>query len=98
MDDLFVFGFLNSESTWTKTLLAVANPGTSCEFRKCTSNSFSCNFLDLAINQSPRGIISSGMFDKHIQLENAGIDMVCMHHAHSNISMTSKLGIIKIQF
>jgi hypothetical protein len=75
----------------------VANPGTSCEFRNCTSNSFSCNFLDLAITQSPRGI-SSGMFDKHIQLENAGIDMVCMHHAHSNISMTAKLGIIKIQF
>jgi hypothetical protein len=41
--------------TWTKTVLVMAYILKCCELN-CTSNVFSCNFLDLGINQSPRGL------------------------------------------
>ncbi len=63
----------------------------------CTSKGFSCNFLALAVNQSPQGI-SCDIFDKRSQLEYASIEMIRMPHVHSNISITAKLGVINSQF
>jgi len=63
----------------------------------CTSKGFSCNFLDLAVRQSPQGL-SCDIFDKCSQPEYAGIEMIRMPHVHSNISMTAKLGVINSQF
>jgi hypothetical protein len=37
-------------------------------------------------------------FDERSQPEYAGIEMIRMPHAHSNISMTVKLGVIDSQF
>jgi hypothetical protein len=71
-------------------------PKTSCELN-CTSKGFSCIFLDLAVRQSPQGL-SCDIFDKRSQPEYAGIEMIRMPHVHSNISMTSKLGVINSQF
>jgi len=71
-------------------------PKTSCELN-CMSEGFSCNFLDLAVRQSPQGF-SCDIFDKHSQPEYAGIEMIRMSHVHSNISMTVKLGVINSQF
>ncbi len=68
----------------------------SCEVN-CTSRGFSCNFLALAVNQSPQGI-SCDAFDKHFQPEYASIEMIRMPHVHSNISITAKLGVINSQF
>ncbi len=49
--------------TWIKTLLVVAySLKTSCDLY-CTSDCFSCAIVDLAINQSPRGL-SFDIFDK----------------------------------
>jgi len=45
------------------------------------------------VKQNPQGI-SCDIFDKHPQPEYAGIDMICMPHVHSNISITTKLGVI----
>jgi hypothetical protein len=61
------------------------------------SKGFSCDFLDLAMRQSPQGL-SCDLFDKHSQPEYAGIEMIRMPHVHSNISMTAKLGVINSQF
>jgi len=71
-------------------------PKTSCELI-CTSKGFSCNFLDLTVSQSPQGF-SCDIFDKRSQPEYAGIEMIRMPHVHSNISMTTKLGVINSQF
>jgi hypothetical protein len=71
-------------------------PKTSCELN-CTSRGFSCDFLDLAVRQSPQGL-SCDIFDKHSQPEYAGIEMIRMPYVHSNISMTVKLGVINSQF
>jgi hypothetical protein len=71
-------------------------PKTSCKLN-CTSKGFSCNFLDLAVNQSPQGI-SCDIFDKRSQPECAGIEMICVPLIHSNISITAKLGVINSQF
>ncbi len=71
-------------------------PKTSCELN-CISKGFSCNFLDLAVRQSPQGL-SCDIFLKHSQPEYAGIEMIRMSHVHSNISMTAKLGVINSQF
>jgi hypothetical protein len=60
------------------------------------SKGFSCNFLDLAVQQSPQGL-SCEIFDKHSQPEYAGIEMIRMSHVLSNISMTAKLGVINSQ-
>ncbi len=49
------------------------------------------------MRQSPQDL-SSDIFDKHFQREYAGIEMFRMPHVHSNISMTSKLGVINSQF
>ncbi len=57
----------------------------------------SCNFLDLAVKQSPQGM-SCDIFDNCSQPVFAGIEMVCMPNVHSNISITAKLGIINSQF
>jgi hypothetical protein len=67
-------------------------PKTSCELN-CMSEGFSCNFLDLAVRQSPQGL-SCDIFDKRSQAEYAGIEMIRMPHVHSNISMTAELGVI----
>jgi hypothetical protein len=64
-------------------------PKTSCELH-CSSKRFSCSFLDLVV-QSHQGI-SCGIFDKRSQPEHGGIDMICMPHVHSNISIIAKLG------
>jgi hypothetical protein len=61
------------------------------------SKGFSCNFLDLAVRQSPKGL-SSDLFDKSSQPEYAGIEMIRMPDVHSNISITVKLGVINSQF
>ncbi len=61
------------------------------------SKGFSCNFLDLAMRQSPQGL-SCDIFDKRSQPEYAGIEMIRMPYVHSNISMTAKLGVISSQF
>jgi hypothetical protein len=71
-------------------------PKTSCAWN-CTSKGFCCNFLDLVGRQSPQGL-SCDIFYKHSQLEYAGIEMIRMFHVHSNISMTTKLGVINNQF
>jgi hypothetical protein len=61
------------------------------------SKGFSCNFLDLTVRQSPRGL-SCDISDKRSQPEYAGIEMIRMPHVHSNISMTAKLEVINSQF
>jgi hypothetical protein len=61
------------------------------------SKGFSCNFLDLAVRRSPRGL-SCDIFDKSSQPEYAGIEMIRMPDVHSNISITVKLGVINSQF
>jgi len=71
-------------------------PKTSCELN-CTSKGFSCDFLDLAVRQSPQGL-SCEIFDKCSQPEYAGIEMIGMPHVHSNISMTAKLAVIIVNF
>jgi hypothetical protein len=48
------------------------HPKTYCEL-DCTSRGFSCNFLDLAVNQCPQGI-SCDIFDKCSQPEYAGLN------------------------
>jgi len=99
VDDLFVPDFPDFEN------FMYLNPGsfgsgiypkTSCELN-CTSNGFSCNFLDLTATQSPQGL-SCDNLDKHSQLEYAGIEMIRMPPVHSSISMTAKLGVINSQF
>jgi hypothetical protein len=64
-------------------------PKTSCELH-CSSKGFSCSFLDLVV-QSHQGI-SCGIFDKRSQPEHGGINMICIPHVHSNISIITKLG------
>jgi hypothetical protein len=49
------------------------------------------------VKQNPQGI-SCDIFDKHPQPEYAGIDMICMPHVHSNISIIAKLGVIYCQY
>jgi hypothetical protein len=53
----------------------------------CTSKGFSCNFLDLAVRQSVKGL-SCDIFDKRSQPEYAAIEMIRMPHVHSNISIS----------
>jgi hypothetical protein len=99
VDDLFVadfpdfenFMYLNQDSFGSGIY-----PNTSCKLN-CTSKGFSCNFLDLTVRQSPQGLYCD-IFDKHSQPEYAGIEMIRMPHVHSNISMTTKLGVINSQF
>jgi hypothetical protein len=71
-------------------------PKTSCDLY-CTSDCFSCAIVDLAINQSPRGL-SFDIFDKFTQQEYACIDIICILHVHSNTYITAKLGIINSPF
>jgi hypothetical protein len=59
-------------------------PKTSCELN-CMSKGLSCNFLDLAVRQSPQGLCCD-IFDKRAQPEYAGVEMIRMPHVHSNIS------------
>jgi hypothetical protein len=99
VDDLFVpdfpdfvnFMYLNQDSFGSGIY-----PKISCELN-CTSKGFSCNFLDLAVRQSPQGL-SCDIFDNCSQPEYAGIEMIRMPHVHSNISMTAKLGVVNSQF
>jgi hypothetical protein len=49
------------------------------------------------VKQNPQGI-SCDIFDKRPQPEYAGIDIICMPHVHSNISITAKLGVIYCQY
>jgi hypothetical protein len=66
---------------------------TSCELN-CTSKSFSCNFLDLAVKQILK-------IYRVISLTNVlyeGIEMIHMPRVHFNISITAKLGVINSQF
>jgi hypothetical protein len=44
------------------------------------------------VRQSPQGL-SCDIFDKRSQPEYAGIEMIRIPHAHSNISITVKLGV-----
>jgi hypothetical protein len=60
-------------------------PKTSCELN-CTSKGFSCNFLDLAVRQSPKGL-SCDIFDKRSQPE-------CLMF----IPISQLLGFINSQF
>jgi hypothetical protein len=72
-------------------------PEMSCELN-CTSNGFSCTFLDLAVKQSPQGI-SCDIFHKCFQPEYAGIDMICMPHVHSKslLVLSWALSIFSLQ-
>ncbi len=93
VDDLFVpdfpdfenFTYLNQGSFGSGIY-----PKTSCGLN-CTSKGLSCNFLDLAVRQSPQGL-SCDIFDKRSQPEYAGIEMIRMPHVHSDISMTEAGG------
>jgi hypothetical protein len=58
---------------------------------------FSCNFLDLAVKQSPQ-VISWDIFDKCPQPGYAGIEMIRVPHVHFNISIHAKLGVVNSQF
>jgi hypothetical protein len=49
------------------------------------------------MSQSPQGL-SCDIFYKRSQSECEGIDMIKMPHVHSNISMTTKWGVINSQF
>jgi hypothetical protein len=88
VDDLFVpnfphfenFMYLDQDSSSSSIYSK-----TSCELN-CTSKGFSCNFLDLVVNQSHQGI-SCLIFDKHFQPKYAGFEMIHMPHVHSNISI-----------
>jgi len=71
-------------------------PKTSCELN-CRSKGLSCNFLDLAVRQSPQGL-SCDIFEKCCQPEYAGIEMIRMPHVHSNISMTRSWGLLIVSF
>jgi len=51
-------------------------PKIFCELN-CTSEGFSCNFLDLAVRQSLQDL-SCDIFDKRSQPEYAGIEMIRM--------------------
>jgi hypothetical protein len=55
------------------------------------SKGFCFNFLDLAVEQSLQGL-SCDIFEKRSQPEYAGIEMIRMHHVHSDISMTETGG------
>jgi hypothetical protein len=96
VDDLFVPDFVNFMYLNQDSFGSSIYPETSCELN-CTSKGFSCNFLDLAVGQSLQGL-SCDIFDKRSQPEYAGIEMIRMHHVHSNFSMTAKLGVINSQF
>jgi hypothetical protein len=61
------------------------------ESARCSRNFL--NFLDLAVNQNPRGI-SYDMFDKHSQPEY----VVLTISVYSNIFSTAKFGVINNQF
>ncbi len=94
MDDLFVhhfsdfsdFMYLNQDSFGGGIC-----PKVFCELN-CTSKGFSCNFLDLALRQSPQGL-SCDIFDKRSQPEYVGIEMIRMPRGHSSISIIVKLGL-----
>jgi hypothetical protein len=99
VDDLFVLDFpdfVNFMYLSQDSFGSGIYPKTSCELN-CTYKGFSCNFLDLAVSQSPHGL-SCDIFDKHSQPEYEGIEMIRMPHVHSNISMTAKLEVINSQF
>jgi hypothetical protein len=74
--DFECFMFLDGESFGGRMY-----PEMSCELN-CTSNGFSCTFLDLGVEQSPQGI-PCGIFHQCFQPEYAGLDMICMPHVHS---------------
>jgi hypothetical protein len=99
VDDFFVPDFPNSMNFMYLIQDSFGSgmcPKTSCAWN-CTSKGFCCNFLDLVVRQSPQGL-SCDIFYKHSQLEYAGIEMIRMLHVYSNISMTTKLGVINNQF
>jgi hypothetical protein len=99
VDDLFVPHFPDFENFMYLNQGSIGSgiyPKTSCELN-CMSKGFSCNVLDLVVRQSPQDL-SSDIFDKHFQPDYAGIEMIRMPHVHSNISITSKLGVINSQF
>ncbi len=99
VDDIFVPdfpAFVNSMYLNQGSFGSSIYPKTSCELN-CMFKGFSCNFLDLAVRQSPQGL-SGDIFDKHSQPKYASIEMIRMPHVHSNISMTAKLGVVHSQF
>jgi hypothetical protein len=49
------------------------------------------------MNLSPQGILCD-IFVKCSEPKYKGIEMICMPHAHSNISIIVKLGVINSQF
>jgi hypothetical protein len=99
VDDLFVADFPDFENFMyidQDSFDGGIFPKTSCELNY-TSKSFSRNFLDLVMKQTPQ-CMSCDIFDKCFQPEYAGIEMICMCHVHSNTSITAKLGVINSQF
>jgi hypothetical protein len=96
VDDLFVLDFLVFENFMYLNQYSFGiYPKTSCELN-CTSKGFSCNFLDRNVRQSPQGL-SCNIFYKRFQPKYASIEMIKMFHAHFNISMVVKLGVINSQ-
>jgi hypothetical protein len=94
---LFHFGFVSGLLfSFQDSFGGGIYPKTFCELN-CMSKGFSCDFLDLAVRQSPQGL-SWDIFDKRIQPEYAGIGMIRMPQVYSNISITEKLGVINSQF
>lgn len=49
------------------------------------------------MKQNPQGI-SCGIFDTCSKPEDAGIEIICMPHGHSNISIVANFGVINSQF
>ncbi len=89
VDDLFVPDFpdfLNCMYLNQDSFGSSIYPKTSCELN-CTSKGFSCNFLDLAVT------FLTIALNQSMQV----LKMIRMPHAHSNISMTAKLGVINSQ-
>jgi len=81
VDDIFVpdfLAFVNSMYLNQDSFGSGIYPKTSCEL-DWMSKGFSCNFLDLAVRQSPQGL-SCDIFDKHSQPKSASIEMIRMPH------------------
>ncbi len=98
VDDFFVPDFSDFENFMYPDQDSFANgiyPKTYCELN-CTSKGCSCNFLDLALKQSPWNI-SCHIFDKHSQPKYVNIEMIHMPDVHSKISIIPKLGVINSQ-
>jgi hypothetical protein len=83
--------------TWMKTLFAVSYTPIHLVSINGFLDLLIVNFLDLLIIRSPRDL-SCAIVYVHTLSEYANIDMICMPHVHSKVSITAELGTINSQF